>query len=165
MVQDDNSHLYILITNSLQNDFCEPIPAELLSQKQGKVTLQDLQEYYGHQVHINQSETTRLWENNKLEAFLNRICDKIGAVYSNNVRQEFYKFIHIRDLHCNINEDQLTELGAFGDHCIEGTRGVQFIEPIEKLINNRRFRGYSLIVNSNNINSFVGTHLKQEMRN
>ena len=103
-------------------------------------------EKYKHRVHINYDESKRLFDDNNLDKFLTDLMKK-----------EYY-FIHLRDWHDPTDLEQRGELNFFGNHCLKGTYGAHFIDPIKDGIKNKL--EHHLIVNSNSLSSFSDTKLE-----
>ena len=142
-------HLSIIITMCLQNDFIRKL--DDIPNSEWKIFPQG--------VHISEDETTRLWSNN-LDGFIDEIMQigkKFESDESNNA--QYFHFIHIRDWHDDTDPSISVqkELATYGLHCIKGTEGARFIQPLENYI--RLYRTLNLVVNSNSLNSFVETDL------
>jgi len=103
-------------------------------------------EKYKHRVHINYDESKRLFDDNNLDQFLTDLMKK-----------EYY-FIHLRDWHDPTDLEQRGELNFFGNHCLKGTYGAHFVDPIKDGIKNKL--EHHLIVNSNSLSSFSDTKLE-----
>jgi nicotinamidase-related amidase len=145
-----NKKLNIIITMSLQNDFAEPIE---------NMSKSEIDKKYGHKIHIDYNETNRIW-NNGLKTFVNDMITT-GANMNKPNSNVIYQFLHLRDYHDNTDLSQRAELDYFGNHCIRGTHGVKFVEPMDDLITKNL--AFNLAVNSNSINSFIGTNLAQDL--
>jgi len=146
-----NRKLNIIITMSLQNDFAEPI--------ENNMSKIDIDKKYGHKIHIDANETNRIWKNGLKEFAIDMIA-KADVVNKQNADTS-YHFLHLRDYHDNTDLTQRAELDYFGNHCIRGTHGVKFVEPLDELITKNL--SFNLAVNSNSINSFVGTNLAEDL--
>lgn len=118
---------------------------------------------YYHRVHVDYEEHERIWHKNGLEEFINNLTTKKSR--SNNDSEELdsaepkpaYYYIHLRDWHDPMDEDQLEEFIAFGSHCIKGTPGAEFIDPLQENIRNNQTNTF--IINSNSLSSFTDTNL------
>ena len=64
--------------------------------------------------------------------------------------------IHIRDWHSDSAPDQAEHLRQFGAHCIEGSRGAEFVFGSDVRTGRREH-----IVNASGLNDFVGTTLEE----
>ena len=103
-------------------------------------------EKYKHRVHIDYDESKRLFDDNNLDQLLTDLMKK-----------EYY-FIHLRDWHDPTDMEQRGELNFFGNHCLKGTYGAHFVDPIKDGIKNKL--EHHLIVNSNSLSSFSDTKLE-----
>lgn len=210
MTEKTNKKLYIILTNSLQNDFLEKLDntkkkypkktdiklsykfcrkkwieyfdkkniskndksiegfleefnKEIRSKpeiEQGvDYSYHNILNYYKHMVHIDDSESERIWseEGVDLEQAFNDLIER--AKEANNGKEERYYFIHIRDWHDPTNINQLYELQNFGFHCIKGSYGAEFIKPIKTLVETEDLEEYNIIIDSNSLSCFANTEL------
>ncbi len=114
--------------------------------KNAEISYLNLIEKYKHRVHINYDESKRLLDDNNLYQFLTELMKKD------------YYFIHLRDWHDPTDLDQRGELNFFGNHCLKGTYGAHFIDPVKDGI--KKNLEHHLTVNSNNLSSFSDTKLE-----
>lgn len=113
---------------------------------------------YKHRVHINIDQSNRLWENNRLEKFIDDLMKKASETNNADNKDRYY-FIHLRDWHDPIDPGQVEEMTNFGYHCIKGSHGAKFIESLAKYVENPPYNAYTQIINSNSLSSFTDTKL------
>ena len=197
--------LNIIITNSFQNDFIEPIDDLANSQEQNGLKLdfemcQDkwieyfgnqnrtvdeatimefiswlksntqsqnidtpvsyhkILEKYKHRVHINFEESKRLWKEGRLNQFIIDLMKRASEENNNESGEAEYQFIHLRDWHDQTDVSQRGELDHFGVHCLKGTYGSKFTNPLDDQIN--KHPEFNVVLNSNSISSFEETDLE-----
>ena len=133
------------------------------SSKKIEVSYHKFIERYYHRVHVDYDEHKRIWDENELEEFINNLTkSEYGSINDSNnsdsteSKPSFY-YIHLRDWHDLIDVDQLDEFIAFGSHCIKGTPGAEFIEPLQEFIKKNKINTF--IINSNSLSSFTDTNL------
>jgi thiamine kinase-like enzyme/nicotinamidase-related amidase len=139
----------VLITQCLQNDFVKPIASG---------------EPLPNQLHIGHNESRRLVGDNKANGPVGRFMSWVDRQSAQQLSS-----IHIRDWHNPECDQQKSHLAQFGQHCIQGTVGAEFIfdvsldSPLDASLKD------SVIVNSTTLNDFEGTalsdHLNQCIQN
>ena len=133
----------ILFTQCLQNDFVAPLAA-------GAPLPNDL--------HIGRAESRRLlgdpegaWaEEGPLARFLAAFVAGAGPAHAS---------IHVRDWHDPADPATRAHLEHFGSHCVRGTPGAAFVEPLRPVVE----RG-GIVVDSAVLSDFVGTTLEETLR-
>ena len=133
----------ILFTQCLQNDFVAPLAA-------GAPLPNDL--------HIGRAESRRLlgdpegaWaEEGPLARFLAAFVAGAGPEHVS---------IHVRDWHDPGDPATRAHLEHFGSHCVRGTPGAAFVEPLRPVVE----RG-GIVVDSAVLSDFVGTTLEETLR-
>jgi len=119
-------------------------------------------EKYNHRVHVDYEQSERLWGNEKLKKFISDLMEKGFKAYKDEDSKEFYYFIHLRDFH-RFTEEELEELKLFGPHCLMGTHGAKFIDPLNQYI--EQYNQINIVINSNSLSSFVDTELNDALYN
>lgn len=123
----------ILITQCLQNDFTEPI---------------GVHDPLPNELHIGFEESKRLIGENPKEGmliqFMNWAYEK-----PNNL-----KVINIRDWHDENDPSQAQHLEQFGKHCIQNTKGAEFVFEKSRVLEKES------IINASGLNDFVDTNLQ-----
>jgi nicotinamidase-related amidase len=134
---------YLLFSECLQNDFVAPINAG---------------EPLPNELHIGRAESRRLLGDPEgawtLEGPLARF---LGAFLTGAGRD--HASVHIRDWHDPEDAATRTHLEYFGQHCVRGTRGAEFVVPLSPVI-----EAGGLVVDSEVLSDFVGTTLEQTLR-
>ncbi|GBF50227.1 cyclin-dependent kinase inhibitor 3 [Leptospira ryugenii] len=130
----------ILITQCLQNDF---------------TSLLDKYDPLPNALHIGYAEANRL---------LGEMVEN-GPVYSlvdwaYHTPKEKLEIIHIRDWHNSEAADQADHLRQFGNHCIQNTKGAEFV--FEPWVKGQEVRHH--IVNASGLNDFVDTNLESILK-
>lgn len=120
-------------------------------------------EKYNHRVHIDYEQSERLWGNEKLKKFISDLMEKGFKAYKDEESKEFYYFIHLRDYHLFTEEIELEELKLFGPHCLIGTQGAKFIDPLNEYI--KQYNQFNVVINSNSLSSFTDTNLNDVLYN
>jgi nicotinamidase-related amidase len=134
---------YLLFTECLQNDFVAPLPADAP---------------LPNELHIGRSESRRLlgdpegnWkEEGPLARFLRAFRAGAGRGHSG---------IHVRDWHDPGDPATRAHLDHFGPHCLRGTVGAQFVDPLVPLV-----EAGGTLVDSAVLSDFVGTTLDGALR-
>jgi nicotinamidase-related amidase len=134
---------YLLFTQCLQNDFVAPVPA-------GSPLPNEL--------HIGRTESRRLlgdpggaWaEEGPLARFLRAFRAGAGPAHAS---------VHVRDWHDPADAATRAHLEHFGRHCLRGTPGAAFVEPLVPLA-----RDGGIVVDSAVLSDFVGTTLEETLR-
>ena len=124
----------------------------------GSISYHHILEHFRHRVHIDDDETRRLWEGDKLSQFIRDLMNKASESNSIEASGVEYQCIHLRDWHDQTDETQKGEMDLFGPHCIKGTYGAKFISPLNELI--QKHHDFNVIINSNSLSSFDETDLK-----
>jgi len=128
------------------------------SSKNIEVSYHKFIERYYHRVHIDYEEHKRIWDENRLEEFIENLTkEKVEPKKDSEESKLTYYYIHLRDWHDPLDDDQFEEFIAFGSHCIKGTPGAEFIEPLQENI--RKNENNTFIINSNSLSSFTETNL------
>ncbi|WP_156502313.1 cysteine hydrolase family protein, partial [Oleiphilus sp. HI0067] len=122
----------VLITQCLQNDFVKPLASG---------------EPLPNQLHVGHEESKRLIGEDIDTGPIGRFMDWANAQPSNQLNT-----IHIRDWHNPDCPDQASHLAQFKPHCIQNTKGADFIFSASS--------SESTIINSTTLNDFEGTELK-----
>ncbi len=130
----------ILFTQCLQNDF---------------TSLLDKYDPLPNSLHVGYAESNRL---------LGEMTEH-GPVYSlidwaYHTNREDLEIIHIRDWHDDHSPDQKDHLSQFGLHCVQNTKGAEFV--FEAWIKNSGNRHH--IVNASGLNDFVDTNLEEILK-
>lgn len=207
--KQNTKNLYIIITNSLQNDFIEEryikeieadetdepwkVSYELCEKKwmeyfknkeipreginvdnflewmksnvadpKSKDLIHSYHKFikrYEHRVHIDLEQSKRLWNNERLNHFIEDLMKK-GAEANKIKGGDVYYFVHLRDWHDPSDQSQREESNNFGYHCIKGSHGAKFIDPLAKYIENDEYKKFTQIIDSNSLSSFSDTNLK-----
>jgi nicotinamidase-related amidase len=97
----------VLITQCLQNDFVKPLASG---------------EPLPNQLHIGHNESRRLVGVDKANGPVGRFMSWVDSQPANQLST-----IHIRDWHDPKCDQQKNHLAQFGQHCIQGTAGAEFI--------------------------------------
>lgn len=131
----------ILFTQCLQNDFVGPVaPGSPIP----------------NQLHIGAEESRRLVgedpRTGPLGRFLKAFYEGAGADHA---------VVHIRDWHDPADPAQAHHLAHFGTHCLKGTRGAEYVQPLDELATGKV---RTLTVNSTVLNDFEGTDLAARIR-
>lgn len=122
----------ILISQCLQNDFVRPI---------GKYdNLPNL-------LHVGYNESFRLIGEDINSGPLNLFMNWVNESNKTDILK-----IHVRDWHNKIDDYQKTHLEKFGEHCVENTKGAEFVFKTD---NN------SVVINSTSLNDFVEPELNE----
>lgn len=121
----------ILITQCLQNDFVVPI------NKFDKLP---------NQLHIGSAESRRLLGESPEEGML---MNMMSWAYG----KDQVDIINIRDWHNPNDPHQKIHLNQFGMHCLENTKGAEFV------FENLRVEGKDKVVNASGLNDFIDTPL------
>ncbi len=124
----------ILLTQCLQNDFVQPI---------------NKFDPLPNSLHIGYKEALRLVGESIHEGPVNTLME-----WAYNVPEEKLAIFHIRDWHNLEDPKQKEHLLQFGNHCIQNTRGADFIFS-DKINPNRKKE----IINASGLNDFVDTNL------
>lgn len=127
----------ILITQCFQNDFTEPI---------------GVHDPLPNALHIGFDESKRLMGENPKEGMLIQF---MNWAYRDS---ENLKIINIRDWHDESDQNQVAHLQQFGKHCIQNTKGAEFV--FEDL----RIKEKEVIVNASGLNDFVNTNLESVLQ-
>ncbi len=135
---------YLLLTECLQNDFVGPLaPGAPI----------------GSSLHIGRAESRRLlgdpegaWQT---EGPLARFLAGWQATAGPN-----HAAVHIRDWHDPADAATQAHLDHFGRHCVRGTEGADFVEPLQNLL----ARPGNHVVESAILSDFVGTNLEATLR-
>lgn len=127
----------ILFTQCLQNDFA---------------SLLDKYDPLPNALHVGYAEANRL---------LGEMAEH-GPVYSlidwaYHTKRDSLEIIHIRDWHSATSPDQKDHLIQFGPHCIENSKGAEFV--FQSRIDQDPSRHY--IVNASGLNDFIDTNLDE----
>ncbi len=133
----------ILFTQCLQNDFVAPLAA-------GAPLPNDL--------HIGRAESRRLlgdpdaaWaQEGPLARFLAAFAAGAGPEHVS---------IHVRDWHDPDDPATRAHLEHFGRHCVRGTEGAAFVEPLRPVVESG-----GIVVDSAVLSDFVGTTLEETLR-
>ncbi len=128
----------LLICECLQNDFISPIPAG---------------QSPPNKLHIGREEALRLVGSDPSSGPLVRALSACAA-------SEAMRIVHIRDWHDPDDPRQQPELKFFGEHCIMGTHGAQFVDAVEAF---SRDRGRSAVVDATGINDFEDTPMAETL--
>ncbi|MCE9581364.1 MAG: isochorismatase family protein [Planctomycetes bacterium] len=131
----------LLFTQCLQNDFVAPVaPGRPIP----------------NQLHIGAAESRRLVGDDPrtgpLGRFLRAFYDGAG---------EEHAVVHIRDWHDATDPAQAQHLAHFGMHCLKGTPGAAYVEPLAEQSGGRV---KTLTVNSTVLNDFEGTDLRGQLQ-
>ena len=134
---------HLLFSECLQNDFVGPMDAAA---------------QLPSELHIGRAESRRLlgdpegaWtEEGPLARFLSAFRAGAGPDH---------RAIHIRDWHDPDDPTTRTHLDQFGNHCVRGTRGAEFVLPLASVVH-----AGGLVVDSAVLSDFVGTNLEQTLR-
>ena len=137
--------------NWMKNNIIDLKPKEILH------SYHKFLEFYNHRVHIDIQQSERLWNDERLTNFIVDLMKK-GAEANENESEDVYHFIHLRDWHDPTDIAQREELCNFGYHCIKGSHGAKFINPLAEYIGN--YYTFNQIINSNSLSSFSDTNLK-----
>lgn len=121
----------ILISQCLQYDFVKPI---------GKY------ENLPNLLHIGYDESSRLVGNEITNSPLYNFIDWLNASNQNILK------VHIRDWHKNEDLNQQQHLSKFGSHCIQNTKGAEFVFNISD---------DSIVLNSTTLNDFIESDLTE----
>lgn len=132
---------FLLFTQCLQNDFVAPVPA-------GRAI--------PNQLHIGPAESRRLLGDDPRTGPLGRF---LAAFYRGATAD--HAAVHIRDWHDAGDPAQAGHLAHFGPHCLKGTRGAEYVEPLEELSGGSV---RTLTVDSTVLNDFEGTDLAARIR-
>jgi nicotinamidase-related amidase len=134
--------LSLLFTESLQHDFVGPVPAGAP---------------LPNALHIGRAESRRLlgdpdgpWQH---EGPLARFV----TAWASGADPD-HRAIHIRDWHDSRDPETRRHLDHFGDHCIRGTPGAEFVAPLRPLVETGR------VVDSAIVSDFVGTDLEATLK-
>ncbi len=128
----------VLITQCLQKDFVQPIT---------------MYEPVPNPLHVGYEESLRLMGENPQDGALAQFMN-----WAHHVSTEELKIIHIRDWHDSSDLKQQNHLQVFGNHCLAGTKGAEFVEALQisdQLPNNE------IVINSLTLNDFVDTPLTE----
>ncbi len=132
---------FILFTQCLQNDFVGPVA-------KGRPI--------PNQLHIGAAESHRLLgeepRTGPLGRFLKAFYEGAGADHA---------VVHIRDWHDAADPAQAHHLAHFGAHCLKGTPGAAYVEPLDELAGGKV---KTLTVDSTVLNDFEGTDLSARIR-
>jgi len=203
-VKKEPNNLYIVITNSMQNDFIEQVDIETAKGDPWKVGYEecrnewmsffkgkkpkgekDIEDFikqmkinipnpkpsesdisyheyikkYKHRVHIDLKQSKRLWDEDRLVNFIDDLMVHAKNENENIKSTDRYYFIHLRDWHDPSDPDEREELSNFGYHCIKGSHGAEFVEPLRKYIQEPPYNTFTQIINSNSLSSFRETKL------
>jgi len=120
-------------------------------------------EKYNHRVHIDYEQSERLWSKDKLHNFISDLMEKGFKAYHDEESKEFYYFIHLRDWHSFTEESYQEELKLFGPHCLIGTQGAKFIDPLNQYV--EKYNKFNVVVNSSSLSSFTDTTLNEVLYN
>jgi len=124
----------LLITQCLQNDFVKPLgPHDPLP----------------NLLHIGHSESKRLLGENPAEGPIAKIM-----AWAYQLPDDALDLIHIRDWHDHNDSAQKSHLEQFGEHCLQGTLGAEFV------FSNTDSKKVE-IINSITLNDFVDTNFEQ----
>lgn len=126
----------ILITQCLQNDFVEPI---------------GIHDQLPNSLHIGYEESKRLIGENPDEGMLVRLMDW-AYNHSDNL-----EIINIRDWHDLDDPTQIEHLKQFGEHCIQNSKGAEFV--FEQF----RSPNKETIIDASGLNDFYETDLKEQL--
>ena len=126
----------VLITQCLQNDFVKPLASG---------------EPLPNQLHIGHKESQRLVGADMSDGPVGRFMSWVGQQAEGELAS-----IHIRDWHNPNSPEQQSHLTQFGQHCIQGTPGAEFI--FQQSVAASALKG-STIINSTTLNDFEGTEL------
>lgn len=130
----NNEAKAILITQCLQNDF--------ISAVENWQPLPNL-------LHIGYQESSRLMGEIPLDGPVNRVMS-----WAYNTSADDLKLIHIRDWHDQNDPAQSGHLNTFGLHCMQNTKGAEFI------FDEKQRKSVS-IINASGLNDFVDTNLAE----
>lgn len=121
---------------------------------------------FKHRVHVDYSQTKRFWGKKKdqdkenITQFIDLIMKKGDYAYNHPEKNELYYNIHLRDWHNKIDLDQRFEFGQFGFHCLKGSYGAQFIQPLKSYLEKESYQKFNIVINSNSLSSFTDTDLE-----
>ncbi|MBI2923973.1 MAG: isochorismatase family protein [Planctomycetes bacterium] len=131
----------ILFTQCLQNDFVAPVPSGAS---------------VPNQLHIGREESRRLVGEDPKTGPLGRFLQAFYAAATPD-----HAVVHVRDWHDAADPAQAHHLAHFGPHCLRGTKGAEFVEPLEGL---KGAGVRTVTVNSTVLNDFEGTDLRERVR-
>src|SRR6516162_10904114 len=131
----------VLVTESLQRDFVDPIgPHEPLP----------------NELHVGHTEAVRLLGEDPSVGPLAQLMDWVGEVPSEEI-----EIVHIRDWHDADDPAQRDHLRTFGEHCVQGTRGADLVLDMDKMAAERPNQH---VVDSLTLNDFTNTDLDQVLK-
>ena len=125
----------ILITQCLQNDF---------------IQLLDKYDPLPNLLHVGYEESRRLLGEAIENSPLNRVIE-----WAYHTPEESLEIVHIRDWHNRNDEHQRSHLSQFGEHCIQDSRGADFVFS-SHILPDRKHN----IINATGLNDFVDTDIK-----
>ncbi len=126
----------ILITQCLQNDFAQ------LLQKYDPIP---------NLLHVGFEEAKRLLSEKAEDGPVDSVMD-----WAYSCSNEELEIIHIRDWHNTSDVSQKNHLEHFGNHCIQNTKGAEFVFS-KKIKTSRNHK----IVNATGLNDFLDTDLEK----
>src|SRR5436190_22740087 len=118
----------LLFTQCLQNDFVAPVPPGAR---------------IPNQLHIGPEESRRLVGEEPGSGPLGRF---LTAFYEGASAD--HAVVHIRDWHDAADPAQAHHLAHFGPHCLKGTRGAEYVEPLQRLAGGQAGKVRTLTVDS-----------------
>lgn len=122
-----------LITQCFQNDFIKPV---------------EIHEPLPNLLHVGYEESQRLLGENPEEGLLLQFMK-----WAYNCNENELQIINIRDWHNPEDPFQKKHLEQFGQHCIQNTKGAEFV--FEKV----RIKENDIIINSIGLNDFIESNL------
>jgi protein-tyrosine phosphatase/nicotinamidase-related amidase len=127
----------ILITQCLQNDFVQPV---------------DIHDPLPNALHIGYQESKRLIGEFPKEGMLMSLMK-----WAYDQKQDDLEIINIRDWHDLNDLAQITHLAQFGPHCLQNTKGAEFVfEGVRK-------KEREVIINASGLNDFLETDLEKTL--
>lgn len=130
----------ILITDCLQNDFVGPVD------KFGGIP---------NALHIGHDESLRLLSENPHEGPMARALS-----WAHQHAGDHLKVIHVRDWHDKNDPLQASHLQQFGDHCLQNTKGAEFVFEFDTNKNDSNIN----IVNSITLSNFINADLDKVLK-
>jgi nicotinamidase-related amidase len=134
---------HILFTQCLQNDFVAPLPAGVP---------------LPNELHIGRAESRRLLGDPDGPWAEEGPLARFAAAYGAGAGADHVS-VHVRDWHDAQDPATAFHLGQFGAHCLRGTRGAEFVPPVQSLVS-----GGGLVVDSAVLSDLVGTTLEATLR-